>query len=67
MPSPLKPREQGDWGELAAMTWLMSRGASVSRLWSTARTSTWWQCFGHQVLRIEVKTTHGEERRDTGE
>ena len=23
MPSPLKPREQGDWGELAAMTWLM--------------------------------------------
>ena len=30
MPSPLKPREQGDLGELSAIEWLASKGARVA-------------------------------------
>ena len=29
MPSRLKPREQGDLGELSAMEWLASQGAKI--------------------------------------
>jgi hypothetical protein len=57
MPSPLKQREQGDWGELAAMTWLMSRGASVYRPVFHSPDVDLVAVLGHQVLRIEVKTT----------
>ena len=57
MPSPLKPREQGDWGELAAMTWLMSRGASVYRPVFHSPDVDLVAVLGYQVLRVEVKTT----------
>jgi hypothetical protein len=57
MPSPLKPREQGDWGELAAMTWLMSRGASVYRPVFHSPDVDLVAVLGHQILRIEAKTT----------
>jgi hypothetical protein len=57
MPSPLKPREQGDWGELAAMTWLMSRGASVYRPVFHSPDVDLVAVLGHHVLRVEVKTT----------
>ena len=57
MHSPLKPREQGDWGELAAMTWLMSRGASIYRPVFHSPDIDLVAVLGRQVLRIEVKTT----------
>jgi hypothetical protein len=60
MPSPFKPREQGDWGELAAMTWLLSRGASVYRPVFHSPDVDLVAVLGHQVLRIEVKTTTRE-------
>lgn len=53
----LKPREQGDWGELAAMTWLMSRGASVYRPVFHSPDVDLVAALAHQVLRVEVKTT----------
>jgi hypothetical protein len=57
MPSPLKPREQGDWGELAAMTWLLSRGASVYRPVFHSPDVDLVAVLAHQVMRVEVKTT----------
>lgn len=57
MPSPLKPREQGDWGELAAMTWLLSQGASVYRPVFHSPDVDLVAVLDGQVMRIEVKTT----------
>ena len=53
----LKPREQGDWGELAAMTWLLSRGASVYRPVFHSPDVDLVAVLGPHTLRVEVKTT----------
>jgi hypothetical protein len=56
MPSPLKPREQGDLGELSAMEWLASQGARVA---IPVFHSPDWDLIaeaGGQVLRVQVKT-----------
>ncbi len=53
----LKPREQGDLGELAAMTWLLSRGASVYRPVFHSPDVDLVAVLGPHTLRIEVKTT----------
>ncbi len=57
MPSPLKPREQGDLGELAAMTWLLSRGAAVYRSVFHSPDVDLIAVIGAQVIRVEVKTS----------
>jgi AbrB family looped-hinge helix DNA binding protein len=56
MPSPLKPREQGDLGELSAMEWLTSQGTSVA---IPIFHSPDWDLIaeaGGRVLRVQVKT-----------
>jgi PD-(D/E)XK endonuclease len=57
MSSALKPRQQGDWGELAAMTWLMSRGAPVYRPVFHSPDVDLIAVVGGHVVRVEVKTS----------
>jgi hypothetical protein len=64
MPSPLKPREQGDWGELAAMTWLMSRGACVYRPVFHSPDIDLVAVLGDRALRVEVKTSMCPDEND---
>lgn len=53
----LTPREQGDFGEMSAMYWLASRGASIAlpvgnnRHWDVAAE------LEGRLLRVQVKTT----------
>jgi hypothetical protein len=53
----LTPREQGDFGELSAMCWLASKGASVA---IPVGNNRHWDLIAEldaRVLRIQVKTT----------
>jgi PD-(D/E)XK endonuclease len=64
MPSPLKPREQGDWGELSAMEWLASQGAKIYVPVGHSPDVDLIADFGDRLLRIEVKTsTQGRRGR----
>jgi hypothetical protein len=52
----LKPREQGDLGELSAMEWLASRGATIAMpVFHSADWDLVAELDGH-VLRVQVKT-----------
>jgi PD-(D/E)XK endonuclease len=64
MPSPLKPREQGDLGELSAMEWLASQGAKIYVPVGHSPDVDLIADFGDRLLRIEVKTsTQGRRGR----
>jgi hypothetical protein len=64
MPSPLKPREQGDLGELSAMEWLASQGAKIYVPVGHSPDVDLVAGFGDRLLRIEVKTsTQGRRGR----
>lgn len=57
MPSPLKPREQGDLGELSAMEWLASQGATVA---IPVFHSPDWDLVAElddRLIRVQVKTS----------
>jgi hypothetical protein len=57
MPSPLKPREQGDLGELSAMEWLAGLGARIA---VPIFSSPDWDLVAEQngaLLRVQVKTS----------
>ncbi len=52
----MNPREQGDWGELSAMVWLGSKGATVA---IPVFHSPDWDLIAEmdgRLLRVEVKT-----------
>jgi len=64
MPSPLKPREQGDLGELSAMEWLVSKGARIA---IPVFHSPDWDLIaemGGRALRVQVKTSVCKTDRD---
>jgi hypothetical protein len=64
MPSPLKPREQGDLGELSAMEWLASQGAHIYLPVGHSPDVDLIADFGDRLLRVEVKTsTHSRRGR----
>jgi hypothetical protein len=53
----LAPREQGDFGELSAMCWLASQGASIA---VPVGNNRHWDLIAEldgRVLRVQVKTT----------
>jgi PD-(D/E)XK nuclease superfamily protein len=59
----LKPREQGDIGELSAMEWLASKGAHIYLPVGHSPDVDLIAEVGDQLLRIEVKTsTHRNKR-----
>jgi hypothetical protein len=58
----LKPREQGDIGELSAMEWLASKGAHLYVPVGHSPDVDVVAGFGRRLLRVEVKTsTHRRE------
>jgi Holliday junction resolvase-like predicted endonuclease len=58
----LTPREQGDIGELSAMSWLASKGASVFVPLGHSPDVDVIASFGDQLSRIQVKTSNQESR-----
>jgi len=58
----LAPREQGDFGELSAMCWLASRGASVAVPVGNCRHWDLIAELDRRVLRVQVKTTRCSRR-----
>jgi hypothetical protein len=58
----LAPREQGDFGELSAMSWLASRGAHIA---IPVGNNRHWDLIAElddRVLRVQVKTTRCSRR-----
>jgi Holliday junction resolvase-like predicted endonuclease len=53
----LKPREQGDIGELSAMEWLASQGAHIYVPVGHSPDVDLIAAFGERLLRVEVKTS----------
>ena len=62
MASPLKPREQGDLGELSAMEWLATQGAHVYVPVGHSPDVDLIADFGDRLLRVEVKTSVSQRR-----
>jgi AbrB family looped-hinge helix DNA binding protein len=62
MPSPLKSREQGDFGELSAMEWLASQGAKIYVPVGHSPDVDLIADFGDRLLRVEVKTSTHRRR-----
>ena len=61
-PKRLKPREQGDIGELSAMEWLASKGAHIYVPIGHSPDVDLIAAVGDRMLRVEVKTaTHRNE------
>ncbi len=60
MPERLKPREQGDLGELSAMEWLASRGAHIYLPVGHSPDVDLIADFGDRIFRVEVKTSTHE-------
>jgi PD-(D/E)XK endonuclease len=61
----LKPREQGDLGELSAMEWFSSQGATIAVPIFSSRDWDLIAEWGGDVFRIQVKTStqnHGDGR-----
>jgi PD-(D/E)XK endonuclease len=54
----LKPRQQGDLGELSAMTWLTQKGADVFRPILHSPDVDLIALFPHDLIRVEVKTSN---------
>lgn len=63
MPSPLKPREQGDFGELAAMEWLASQGAHIYLPVGHSPYVDLIANFGNRLLQVQVKTSTRKKQR----
>lgn len=59
----LKPREQGDLGELSAMQWLVSQGARVYIPVFHSPDVDLIAEFAHELMRIQVKTSTFRNRR----
>lgn len=59
----LKPREQGDIGELSAMEWLASKGAHLYVPVGHSPDVDVVAELGGRLLRIEVKTATGRRRK----
>jgi hypothetical protein len=53
----VKPREQGDWGEMSAMQWLISQGARVSIPFGHNRDYDLVADFHGLLVRVQVKTS----------
>jgi hypothetical protein len=53
----LTPREQGDFGERAALYWLVGQGAHVSIPFGHSPHYDLIADFGGQLLRVQVKTS----------
>ena len=51
------PREQGDVGELSAMTWLAEQGAKIYLPFGHSPDVDLIADFGHRLVRVQVKTT----------
>jgi AbrB family looped-hinge helix DNA binding protein len=62
VPSPLKPREQGDLGELSAMEWLVSQGAHIYLPVGHSPDVDLIADLGDRLLRVEVKTSTHKRR-----
>jgi Holliday junction resolvase-like predicted endonuclease len=60
----LKPREQGDIGELSAMEWLASQGARIYVPMGHSPDVDLIAAFGERLIRVEVKTP--SNRREHG-
>jgi hypothetical protein len=58
----LTPREQGDFGELSAMCWLASRGASLAIPIGNSRHWDFVAELDDRVFRVQVKTTRCRRR-----
>jgi hypothetical protein len=58
----LAPREQGDFGELSAMSWLASRGANIAIPVGNNRHWDLVAELSGRVLRVQVKTTRCRRR-----
>src|SRR5919106_6384358 len=56
----LKPREQGDLGELSAMEWLASQGAKVAIPVSHSPDWDLLADFNEAIARVQVKTSMQE-------
>jgi Holliday junction resolvase-like predicted endonuclease len=54
----LKPREQGDFGELSAMEWLAGKGAQIYVPVGHSPDVDVVAGFGGRLLRVEVKTSN---------
>jgi Holliday junction resolvase-like predicted endonuclease len=53
----VKPREQGDWGEMSAMQWLIAQGAKVALPYGHSPDWDLIADFHGCLIRIQVKTT----------
>ena len=67
MPSPLKPREQGDLGELSAMEWLASRGAHIYLPVGHSPDVDLIAGLGDRLAPVQVKTSTRQNPRDRWE
>lgn len=64
MKGSLKPREQGDIGELSAMEWLASQGAHIYVPLGHSPDIDLIAELGGRLIRVEVKTaTHRRDGR----
>jgi hypothetical protein len=63
MPSPLKPREQGDLGELSAMEWLANQGAHIYLPLGHSPDVDLIANFGNRLLQVQAKTSTRENER----
>lgn len=52
----MSPREQGDWGELSAMTWLAEQGAKIYIPFGHSPDVDLIADFGDRLVRVQVKT-----------
>ena len=52
----MKPREQGDWGELQALSWLISQGAKVALPYGHSPDWDLIADFHGALIRVQVKT-----------
>ena len=53
----VKPREQGDWGEMSAMQWLIAQGAKVSIPYGHSPDYDLVADFLGLLVRVQVKTS----------
>jgi hypothetical protein len=53
----VKPREQGDWGELQALSWLISQGAKVALPYGHSPNWDLIADFYGALIRVQVKTS----------
>jgi hypothetical protein len=53
----VKPRDQGDWGEMSAMQWLISQGAKVSLPYGHSPDYDLIADFRGLLIRVQVKTS----------